>query len=54
MKMIDIRSKLKVHKLKLAKECIAPLDAGEIATEVGPMPMALWKWVLMILAEQGV
>jgi hypothetical protein len=40
-------------QLTLAKECIVGLDAGEIATEVGPMPLALWKWVLMILDVQG-
>ena len=40
-------------QLKLSKECIVGLDAGEIATEVGPMPLALWKWVLMILDVQG-
>jgi len=52
MKMIDVRS-LKVHKVKLAKDCIVNLDAGDIATEVGPMPLALWKWVLMILEILG-
>ena len=34
MKMIEVRSKLKVHKLKLAKECITGLEAGDIATGV--------------------
>ena len=52
--MVDVRSGLKVHKLMLAKDCIAGLDAGDIATEVGPMPLALWKWILMILDVQGV
>ena len=54
MRMVDVRSGLKVHKLMLAKDCIASLDAGDIATEVGPMPLALWKWILMILDVQGV
>jgi hypothetical protein len=40
-------------QVKLAKDCIVNLDAGDIATEVGPMPLALWKWVLMILEILG-
>lgn len=42
-----------VHKLKLAKQCVSDLDSGAIATEVGPMALALYKWVLMILDVQG-
>ena len=44
---------VQVHKLKLAKQCVGDLDAGDIATEVGPMALAMYKWVLMILDVQG-
>ncbi len=53
MKMIEVRSQLKVHKLKLARACIAGLSATEVALGAGPGPLLLWKWVLMILQVQG-
>mmetsp|Transcript_38619 Transcript_38619/g.95031 ORF Transcript_38619/g.95031 Transcript_38619/m.95031 type:complete len:963 (-) Transcript_38619:680-3568(-) len=53
MKMIDVRGQLKVHKLKLAQACIENLTAGDIAMEVGPKALMLWKWVRMMLAVQG-
>mmetsp|Transcript_40623 Transcript_40623/g.98778 ORF Transcript_40623/g.98778 Transcript_40623/m.98778 type:complete len:116 (-) Transcript_40623:158-505(-) len=53
MRMIDVRSQLKIHKLTLAKECIKDLNAGDIAMELGPKATMLWKWVIMMLAVQG-
>jgi hypothetical protein len=43
-----------VHKLNLAKERIAGLNPGDIAMEVGPKALMLWKWVCMMLDVQGV
>lgn len=54
MRMIDVRKPLKVHKLKLARACIEDLAPHDIALEVGPKPLAIWKWVGMILDVQGV
>ena len=51
MRMIDPRSPLKVHKLKLAQECIQGLGIAE-ARATGPSSFALWKWVQMILEVQ--
>lgn len=53
MKMIDVRGKLKTHKLSLAKKCIEGLQAADIAMECGPKVLMLWKWVNMMLAVQG-
>lgn len=52
-KILRTSSRPQVHKLKLAKQCVSDLDSGDIATEVGPMALALYKWVLMILDVQG-
>uniref|UniRef100_A0A7S0MJH0 Uncharacterized protein n=2 Tax=Cryptomonas curvata TaxID=233186 RepID=A0A7S0MJH0_9CRYP len=51
MKMIDVRSQLKVHKLKLAQECISNLEVSEIESS-GSSCHSLWKWVRMILEVQ--
>ena len=52
MRMIDVRGpRLKVHKLRLARECVGGLGLGEVRA-AGPSTQALWKWVRMVLEVQ--